>query len=125
MVDPVSLGVAAAAVLAAKYGEELAGRAADGSVAAVARLRELVLRRLGRGARPVAELERSPTEENRAAAAEAIDAAARTDPDFAAELHQVLALARREDSVATIIATVSGNAKQVTIARDNHGTINM
>ncbi|QBS41320.1 hypothetical protein [Nocardia sp. CS682] len=126
--DPISLGIAAAALMASKYGEELANHAASSSWGAVTRLRELISRKFGDGSESpsaLAELERSPTPENQVAAAAVIDGAARNDPGFATELQRLVTAARQDQSVAAIIANASDTAKQANIGRDNLGTINL
>ncbi|MEV5837553.1 hypothetical protein [Nocardia sp. NPDC052112] len=128
MIDPVSLGIAAAALLASKFGEQLAQTAAAGSWHAVTRLRELIAEKFGGDAETptaLAALDQDPTPENQMAAAEVITSAIRSDPVFAAELRHLVATAKQDRTVEAFIATAYDTAKQVNIRGDNTGTINI
>ena len=126
MIDPVSLGIAAAALLASKFGEELAQTAAAGSWHAVTRVRELIADKFGRETpTALAALDQDPTPENQVAAAEVITSSVRSDPGFAAELQHLVATARQDRTVEAFIANAYDSAKQVNIHGDNTGTINI
>ncbi|MFC9995905.1 hypothetical protein [Nocardia sp. NPDC127526] len=128
LVDPVSLGIAAAALLASKFGERISEQAATSSWHAIGQLRELIARKFGRDPeipRALAELERNPTLENQVAAAEVIDGAVRTDPSFAAALQQLVDSARQDTSIDVFVANAYDQARQVNIRGDNTGTINL
>jgi hypothetical protein len=128
MVEPVSLGLAAAVLLASKFGEGLAKDAGSSSWRAITGLRELIAHKLGRGRETPAalvELETDPSPPNLVAAGEVIDAAARTDPAFAAALRQLVDTARQNHTVEVFVAHAYDQAKQVNIRGDNHGPITM
>lgn len=128
MVEPVSLGIAAAALLASKFGEGLAKDAGSSSWRALTHLREFIGEKFGRGPETttaLAELERDPTPENQVAAAEVITAAARTDPGFAVALQQLVDAARQDTTIDMFVAHAYDQAKQVNIRGDNTGTINL
>jgi uncharacterized protein (UPF0210 family) len=125
-VDPISLGVAAAALLASKFGEGLAKDAGSSSWHAITRLGELITEKFGHNSETpsaLAELERDPSPENQAAVAEVIDAAALSDPGFAGALRQLVTAARVDQKVDTIIANAYDNAKQTIIGGDVTGDI--
>jgi hypothetical protein len=128
MVDPVSLGVAAAALLASKFGEELAKNAGSSSWRAVRHLREVIAEKLGH--RPetptaLAALAERPTPQDQATATELVASAARSDPDFAREVERLVTTARQDRIIEAFIANAYDNAKQVNIRGDNTGTINL
>ncbi|WP_156371008.1 hypothetical protein [Nocardia arizonensis] len=128
MVDPVSVGIAAAALLASKFGEELARGAGEGALTAVKRLRELVAAKF-RGDRETESamdtLDQAPTEEARSLVTRRIADAVRADPDFGARVEQLVLVARRDPAVDTFTAQAFDNAKQVNIRGDNLGPITM
>ncbi|WP_433521612.1 hypothetical protein ACQPZ2_30480 [Nocardia pseudovaccinii] len=128
MVDPVSLGIAAAALLASKFGEGFAQDAGTSSWQAVSRLREVIAQRLGRGSetpRAIAILAENPTPQDQVAAAELVAEAARSDPNFAREVHRLVATARQDRAIEAFVANAYDEAKQVNIRGDNTGTINL
>ncbi|MFI7664852.1 hypothetical protein [Nocardia sp. NPDC049526] len=129
MIDPVSLGIAAAALLASKFGEQLAQTTAASSLHAVTRLRELIAKKFssdeGETPTALAALDQDPTPQNQVAAAEVITSAARSDPGFAADLQHLVATARQDRTVEAFIANAYDTAKQVNIRGDNTGTINI
>lgn len=128
MVDPVSLGIAAAALLASKFGEGFAKDAGASSWHAVSRLREVIAEKLGHWsethAAPVA-LAETPALPDQTAAAELIAAAARSDPGFAREVERLVATARQDRAVEAYVAHAYDSAKQINIRGDNIGTINL
>jgi hypothetical protein len=124
--DPVSLGVAAAALLAAKFGEGLAKSAGESAWDAVKRLKALVVARLGTDAaahQAVSALAETPSPQTQADVADRITAAARADSGFAAELAQLVSLARRDQTVDGFVAAAFDQAKQANIRGDNFGAI--
>lgn len=127
MVDPVSLGIAAAALLASKFGEKLAEDAGSSSWQAAGRLRDVIAKKLGRGPETSAALAhfvRNPTPENQAVTAELIASAARSEPDFAHEVQRLMATARQDQVIEAYVANAYNEAKQLNIRGDNTGTIN-
>ncbi|WP_216893202.1 hypothetical protein [Nocardia alni] len=128
MVDPVTLGVAAAALLASKFGEGFAKDAGSSSWRAIGRLREVIAVKLGHRVEDPAALGTSaenPTPESQAAVAELVTSAARSDPDFAREVELLVVTARRDRAIEAFVANAYDNAKQVNIRGDNTGTINL
>ncbi|MGW5514330.1 hypothetical protein [Nocardia africana] len=128
MVEPVSLGLAAAALLGSKFVEGLAKDAGSSSWRAVVSLRDLVVAKLGNRPENVlalTELERDPSPDNRASVAEIIDEAGRADPGFAAAARQLIDAARADKSVDVFVAQAYDQAKQVNIHGGNSGTINL
>jgi hypothetical protein len=126
--DPVSLGLAAAALLASRFGEEVATVAATNSLRAVSRLREAVVSKFGRvpeAGTAIASLDENATVQDRAAAAEWITSAAASDSGFAAELQHLIATARQDQLIEAFVAQAFDDAKQVNIRGDNAGTINI
>ncbi len=127
MVDPVSLSVAATALLASKFGEGFAKDAGSSSWHAVGRLREVIARKLGHGSEistAVAGLDENTTPQLRAGAAELIASAIESDPGFAHEVQLLVATARQDRKAETFIANAYDNAKQLNIHGGNSGTIN-
>ncbi|MEU0506278.1 hypothetical protein [Nocardia sp. NPDC005998] len=128
MVDPVSLGVAAVALMASKFGDEFASAAATSSWRAVRRLREVIAGKFGHAPETgtaIAALSETSTLQDRTAAAELIASAARSDPEFAAEVQRLVATARQDRAIETFVAQAYDNAKQVNIRGDNIGTISL
>lgn len=128
VVDPVSVGIAAAALLATKFGEELARGAGEGAWSAVKRLRETIAAKF-RGDREtesaIDTLGQAPTDEVRSLVTRRITDAVRADPDFGSRVEQLVLLARREPALDTFVAQAFDNAKQVNIRGDNLGPITM
>ncbi|MBH0775302.1 hypothetical protein [Nocardia bovistercoris] len=125
--DPVSLGIAAAALLASKFGEEIATAAAD-SRRAIARLRALVVEKLGRVAETgaVEAVSGAPAKwEDRANTAERISAAAEADPEFADEVRRLVSSACADGEVEAFVAYAFDHARQVNLRGDNFGVINL
>ncbi|MEV5835573.1 hypothetical protein [Nocardia sp. NPDC052112] len=128
MVDPVSLGIAAAALLASKFGEGFAQDAGTSSWQAVSRLREVIAKKLGRGGETIAALAvlaENPTPQEQVAAAELVAEAARSDPDFGREVQRLVATARQDRAIEAFVANAYDEAKQVNVRGDNTGTINL
>ncbi|MFI1912861.1 hypothetical protein [Nocardia sp. NPDC020380] len=126
--EPVSLGIAAAALLASKFGEGFAEDVGQSAWNAIKRLGEVVAARLRSepaAQAAVATMITAPTPENKMAVAAQITAAARSDASFAAQIDQLVSEARREQVVDTFVAQAFDSAKQVNIRGDNSGTINL
>ncbi|MCX4094431.1 hypothetical protein [Nocardia sp. alder85J] len=125
--DPVTLGVAAAALLASKFGEGLAKDAGSSTWHAVTGLRELIGDKFGHGRETPAallELTDGASPEKQTAAAEVIAAAVRTDPGFAEALHRLVDIVREDKKVDVFVARAYDQAKQLNIQGGNTGTIN-
>ncbi|WP_378730694.1 hypothetical protein [Nocardia brasiliensis] len=126
--DPVSLGIAAAALLASKFGEEVAQNAASNTWSAVKRLREAIAAKLSGDSEintDVTAFIDNSTPEARTVIAERVAAAARSDPGFANEVERLVAAARRDRQVDMFVAQAYDDARQVNISGDNDGTINI
>lgn len=126
--DPVSLGIAAAALLASKFGEGLAQNAGTTSWQAVTRLREVIAKKLGRGPQApaaLAVLDEHSTRHDQLAAAELVTEAVRSDSDFAREVKRLVATARQDQAIEAFVANAYDEARQVNIRGDNTGTINL
>lgn len=125
----MTLGLAAAALLASKFGEGFAKDAGSAAWNGVKRLRDAVAAKFK--GQPDAEttLQRALAEPHdmgrRQALAERITAAAADDAEFSAALAEVVGQARRDPSAQTVIAQATEQAKQVNIAGDNHGGISL
>jgi hypothetical protein len=123
--EPVSLGIAAAALLASKFGERFAQDAGESTWNAVKRLREIVAAKFRGDSETesaVTTLVETPTNEAneaRALVATRIAEAAKTDSSFGAELEQLVTLARRDRTVESFLAQAFDNAKQVNFRGDN------
>ncbi|MFJ9369358.1 hypothetical protein ACIRRA_33735 [Nocardia sp. NPDC101769] len=128
VVEPISLGVAAAALLASKFGEGFAKNAGESAWSTVKRIRELIASRaehdpgLGEAAATVVTV---PTKENQSMLAAAISKAAEADPAFAAELHRALSAARRDHAVDVFIAQAFDSSRQLNIYGGNSGPISI
>jgi hypothetical protein len=126
-VDPVTIGLAVAAALATKatdkFGEEMGADA----WAAIQGLYHKVKDRLSPSG--AAALERLPDEGSNGDAAQVVagevQSAVAADPRLMAELQNLLAQASNSPRVVTLLAEARDNAKQINLAGDNTGTINM
>ncbi|MFG1792998.1 hypothetical protein [Nocardia sp. NPDC049149] len=128
MVEPVTVGIAAAALLATKFGEEFAQRAGEGAWNAVQRLRSVIAAKFhgdNDTERAVAALEQTPTEQTRALVAARITAAAQQDPVFGNEIRRLVEVARQDEAVSGFVAKAFDHAKQVNFGGDNAGQINL
>jgi hypothetical protein len=125
--DPVTLGLAAASLLAAKFGEGFAKDAGSAAWSGAKRLRDTVAAKFK--GQPTAEsalqLATANPEDTglRDALAERITAAAAADPAFHDSLVRLVDQARNERAGQILIAQATEHAKQVNIAGDNHGSI--
>lgn len=127
--DPVTLGLAAAALLASKFGEGFAKDAGSAAWNGVKRLRDAV----------AGKFKGKPDDENalqlaladpqdaglRDSLAERITAAAGHDDAFRALLTELVGQARRDPVAQNLIAQATDHAKQVNIIGDNHGGITL
>ena len=125
--EPVSLGIAAAALLASKFGEGFAGDAGESTWKAVQRLRGVVAAKFhdhGSGTTSTAVATTSSAEDTTAVAAR-ITAAAEADPRFAAEIERLVAAACQDRAIDLFVAQAFDQARQVNIRGDHTGTINL
>lgn len=114
--DPVSIGVAAAALVGSKAVEELATRAGSTAWVAVQRMGTSVRSRLSaRGPHAPGEL----SDEERAVLAGEIEDAVRADPAFRADLEGLV------KQRAAMVAVARDHAKQVNIGGPNSGPITL
>ncbi|WP_216896670.1 hypothetical protein [Nocardia alni] len=123
LMEPETLGVAAVALLASKFGEGVAKDAGESAWNAVKALRKLVVAKFhGDHDTAAAITARAPTstDEAKQAAAARITAVVPEDASFAASLEQLVATAQRDHDVGMIVARAFDQAKQVNI-----GTINL
>jgi hypothetical protein len=125
----VRVGLAAAALLASKFGEGFAEGAGDSAWSVLVKLRTAVSRKFAgdkAGEMALAQLEAGPAEAgNVRQLAELLDLRLVEDPHFAAELTALVAQARRDPATRALIATATGQARQVNIAGDHIGDIHM
>jgi hypothetical protein len=125
--DPVSLSVAAVALLTTGFGTGFAQEAGKSAWEAVQRVGRIVSARLGRGddqRRALDELRASPDDPaKRAVVAEYIRHDLETDTEFAALLSSLVAEVQSHETGRTLIAHATGSAKQVNVAGDNFGPI--
>jgi hypothetical protein len=114
--DPVTIALTAAGLLAKKALEAAGGKAGEGAWAALGRIADAVRRRFG-GDPEVTEsldrLEAKPTSEARTAeVAEVLGDRLQTDPTFADELAQLIDQAKATSpQAASFVTTVQGNAR--------------
>ncbi|MGW4354463.1 hypothetical protein ACWELJ_20510 [Nocardia sp. NPDC004582] len=128
MVEPVTVGIAAAALLATKFGERFATDAGASAWSAIKNLKELIAAKFkgdNETETAVAALAKSPNEDAQAVVAARISEAARVDATFRYELERLLALARQDPATDTFVAQAFDNAKQVNFRGDNLGQINL
>lgn len=126
--DPVSVGIAAAVLLASKFGEGFAQDAGASGWNAVSRLRSVIAQKFRGDAeteRAVVALEAAPVAENRSDVAARITTAVRADPVFAAEVERLVSSAREDPSMDSFVAQAFDDARQVNIRGDNRGSINL
>ena len=144
--DPVSIGIATAALLGNKAAEEFATGAGTAAWQAVQRLGAAVRARLSSRASQALDqagaskadqagasqaldqagasqaLDHAGAEPTAVVAAE-VERAVRADPAFGAELAGLIAEAGRDRHLAGVMAVAYDNARQVNIAGDNSGPI--
>ncbi len=123
--EPMSLGIAAAALLASKFGEGLAKDAGESTWNAIKRLREVVAAKLGKHPESDIATTALPTTQDTSAVASQIGTAAAADPHFAAEVERLVAAARGNRTLDLFVAQAFDQARQVNIHGDNTGTINL
>jgi hypothetical protein len=127
-VDAVSVGTAAAVLLASKFGEGFAGDIGESAWNSVKRLREVVAAKFKHDAKvgsALARLDSESTEGNRSVVAELITAAVRADDSFGSEVARLVGLARRDAGMNGFVAQAFDSAKQVNFGGDNYGSINL
>lgn len=125
--DPASVGLAAAVLLASKFGERFAQDAGASGWKAVNRLQAVIARKFrgdSEAEAAVAELEASPVDGNRSEVATHIAAAARADAVFSSEIEQLVSLAREDGGMNSLVAQSFDQSKQANIRGDNFGSIN-
>jgi hypothetical protein len=114
--DPATIALTAAGLLAKKALEAAAGKAGEGAWAALGRIADAVRHRFG-GDPEVTEsldrLEAKPTSEARTAeVAEVLSDRLQADPTFAEELAQLIDHAKAASpQAASFVTTVQGNAQ--------------
>jgi hypothetical protein len=125
--DPISLSVAAVALLVTSFGTGLAQEAGKSAWEAVEKVGRIVSARLNRSDaqhQALAELQASPGDPTkRAAVAGFVRGDLEADPEFAALLASLVAEVQTDVAGRTLIATATGNAKQANIGGDNFGPI--
>ncbi len=125
--EPVSLGIAAAALLASKFGEGLAKDAGESTWNAVKQLRQEVTAKLHKHSESgtTTTILATSAAEDQLAFAARITAAAAADPRFAADVERLVAAARQDRAGDLFVAQAFDQARQVNIHGDNTGTINL
>ncbi|MGW1781903.1 hypothetical protein ACWCQQ_22570 [Streptomyces sp. NPDC002143] len=125
--DPATLGVVAAALVATKFGEGFASEAGRSTWVKIQGVAQAVRERLGRSdshRAALAELDANPEDaDRRAAVAVQVQREAESDPEFAARLFTLVGDARTDTGAQTLIAHASGNAQQINIAGNSVGPI--
>ena len=126
--DLVTVGLAAAALLATKFGEGFAKDAGETTWESVRRLSEIVFEKFKGDPNKELALSRvksaSPGEAVTRELGQYIEAEARMDPRFASQVTQLVEDARKYPANKAIIAQAFAKAKQVNIGGDNFGPIN-
>lgn len=127
--EPVTVGAAAAALLASKFGEGFAKDAGTSAWNAVKKLRELIAGKFKGdkdSERALARLAAEPHDAaHRTIVAQRIAEAAATDGHFGSNLAELVALAREDSATRAVFAEATDNAKQVNIGGDNFGAISL
>lgn len=120
--DPVSIGIAVAALLGSKAAEEFATKAGAEAWHALQQLRDRLSAR-GRTALDQAQGGHLTTDAE-AIVAEEVTKSIEQDPEFRRLADLVIASTRNDPQAATIVAIARDNAKQVVI-NEHTGQINM
>ncbi|MGY1984299.1 hypothetical protein [Nocardia gipuzkoensis] len=126
--EPVSIGIAAAVLLASKFGESFAQDAGESGWNAVKRLQAVIAAKFRGDAETesaITALVEAPTEDRQSEVATRITSAVRADDVFGAELERLVALARQDNVVSGFLAQAYDHAKQLNIRGDNFGQINL
>ncbi|WP_433662707.1 hypothetical protein ACQPW1_11490 [Nocardia sp. CA-128927] len=128
MFDPVSLGIAAAALLATKFGEEFAKDAGASTWSAVKRLRTAVGEKFRNDEETTIVLENlpaNPTPQMKELLSARISQAAANDERFRSELVGALTTLEQTPSGERFLAQAFDDSKQINIGGDNYGTISI
>mgnify|MGYP003687775415 CR=1 FL=1 len=126
--DPISIGVAAAVLLASKFGEGLATDAGTSAWQSTKRLYELVTTKFKgdhAAESAVAMLTTTPTEDSVAMVADLITTAIQADRNFGSEVEGLVSRTNKAKSRESFYAQAFEHAKQVNIRGDNCGQINL
>jgi hypothetical protein len=113
--DPATLALTAAGLVATKALEAVGGKAGEGAWAALGRIREAIWSKF-RGDPEVTEtlerLEAKPTSQARTAElAEVLQPRLDADPGLVAELTRLVEEAKAQPQMAAFVTTVQGNAR--------------
>jgi hypothetical protein len=113
--DPATIAMTVAGLLAKKALEAAGGKAGEGAWAALDRIADAVRRRFG-GDREVADtlerLEAKPASQGRTAElAEVLHPRLAADPEFGAELARLVEQVKTEPQTAAFVTTVQDNAQ--------------
>lgn len=113
--DPATIALTVAGLLAKKALEAAGGKAGEGAWAALGRIADAVRRRFGGDSEVTETLERleaKPASQGRTQElAEVLQPRLEADPAFAAELARLVEQAKTEPPVASFVTTVQGNAQ--------------
>ncbi|GAB3207988.1 hypothetical protein [Nocardia tengchongensis] len=124
--DPISIGFAAAVLLASKFGETIAADAGESTWTAVKRLHAAILAKFHddpESETSVAALIADPAPTTQAQVARLIDEAAREDAEFGSELVQLIAEARQNETINRAVVQSFDQSKQTVFLGDNKGQI--
>ncbi len=127
--DPVTLSVAAVALLITNFGSGFGQEAGKSAWEAIQNVGRTLAARLGRhddqrGA--LTELEASPDDPvKRAVVTEFVRRDIEGDEEFAAQLAALVSAVQSHSAGRTLIANATGNAHQVNIAGDHFGPITL
>lgn len=125
--DPVTLSVAAVALLTTNFGSGFAQEAGKSTWEAIQKVSKAVMAKLGRHderRRALAELQAAPDDPvKRAAVAEYIRCDIEEDKEFATHLASLVDAVKSNEAGRTLIAQATGNAKQANFTGDNFGPI--
>jgi hypothetical protein len=125
--DPISVGAAVAALIAAQAVGGFATEAGTRAWDAVQRMAGSIRARLSpRGKQALAELEAGRPDPSAVdILADEVQVAVVADPTLREMLENLIEQAEESRSIAAVIAVARDNARQVNIGGDNSGTINM
>ncbi|MGI8330386.1 hypothetical protein ACRYCC_10505 [Actinomadura scrupuli] len=125
--DPVTIGLTVAALLAAKYAEGVAGEAGKVTWTGITSLRSRVRAAVSDDEKAQADLEvlESGDTTKTAAIATAIEGKVSRDEELRRDLSRMIEDASKSQSTAAIVAHAYDTAKQINIGGDNSGNITM